>query len=71
MVSYRFVKTKKGKKMPPFIKQRKELRWNLLRTPFMSNEPGTARNKGLNVRTKVRGIVVTIDTRETTLFPGH
>jgi hypothetical protein len=35
-----FIKHRRGKRVPSFIKQKKELRWNLL-PPFLSNEPGT------------------------------
>jgi hypothetical protein len=34
-----FIKHRRGKRVPSFIKQKMELRWNLL-PPFLSNEPG-------------------------------
>jgi hypothetical protein len=35
-----FIKHRRGKRVPSFIKQKMELRWNLL-PPSLSNEPGT------------------------------
>jgi hypothetical protein len=43
------VRQKEGNKVPSFIKQNMELRWNLLPT-FLSNEPGTG-NIHLNIQT--------------------